>query len=314
MHARPGQPMSAAEPFRDISPCEPLHSSVRDVKPRPLRDPWCNLARRAPRRPIISIHNSIKRRLGETADVRPLVRPSWRPAVGADWPRRLTPANEVDRTDVVVTRGSENPIDAEVCVIVMAVDADPNAPAAVRSVINQPIAAEIVLVNTGTGSFASLLPPQMMRRITLVESAGRRFAGGTRNLGIENSKAPIVAFLAADCLAQPDWLQARMDAHKSGHDLVSSSIKPSADQSGSISSASWASYVLIHSHRAPRATFGPKSLFFGLSYIRETARTGGWIRRVASRLRGSRVESKAPGQRLSPAVGPRSGHAASLPD
>ena len=205
--------------------------------------------------------------------------------MGADWPRRLTPANEVDRSDVVVTRGSENPIDAEVCVIVMAVDADPNAPAAVRSVINQPNDAEIVLVNTGTGSFASLLPPQLLRRITLVESAGRRFAGGTRNLGIENSRAPIVAFLAADCLAHPGWLQARMDAHKSGHDLVSSSIKPSADQSGSISSASWASYVLIHSHRAPRATFGPKSLFFGLSYKRRLLEREGGLSRVHSGLR-----------------------------
>jgi glycosyltransferase involved in cell wall biosynthesis len=170
---------------------------------------------------------------------------------------------------VIVTRGSENPTNAEICVIVMAIDADPDAPAAIRSVINQPIAAEIVLVNTGSGSFASSLPEQLMRRITLVESPNRRFAGGTRNLGIAHSRAPIVAFLAADCLAHPCWLQARMAAHQSGHDLVSSSIKPNADQSGSISSASWASYVLIHSHRAPRATFGTKSLFFGLSYRRE---------------------------------------------
>jgi GT2 family glycosyltransferase len=60
-----------------------------------------------------------------------------------------------------------------------------------------------------------------------------------------------------------------MAAHKSGFALVASSVIPTADEHGEIPSASWASYVLIHSHRAPRASQGPNSVLFGISYRRD---------------------------------------------
>jgi GT2 family glycosyltransferase len=179
------------------------------------------------------------------------------------------PAGTIARSGVEVTRGSENPADAAIAVIVMAVDADRRALAAVHSIIDQSVSAEIVLVNTGAASLASWLPAEVMRRITLVESGERRYPGGTRNLGIAHSRAPIVAFLAADCVAQPGWLHARMLAHESGYDLVASSVRPKVDHRGAISTASWASYVLIHFHRAPRTTRKPNSVLFGLSYRRE---------------------------------------------
>jgi hypothetical protein len=168
-----------------------------------------------------------------------------------------------------VSRGPDNPKGAEIAVIVMAVDTDPCALSAVRSIVNQSVSAELVLVNTGAGTFAFSLPTEILNRITLVESSNRRFPGGTRNLGIGHSTAPIIAFLAADCVAQAGWLQARMATHERGFDLVGSTVRPIADEHGVISSASWASYVLIHLHRAPRTTPGPNDLPFGLSYRRE---------------------------------------------
>ena len=82
----------------------------------------------------------------------------------------------------------------------MAVDTDRRAVAAVRSIIDQSVPAEVVLVNTGAGSFSGSLPAELLLRITLVESARRSLPGATRNLGIVYSRAPNVAFLAADSL------------------------------------------------------------------------------------------------------------------
>lgn len=186
-----------------------------------------------------------------------------------DWSCETIPRDTVAHGDTHVTRGPDNPADADVAVIVMAVDTDPRALGAVRSIMNQAVSAELVLVNTGAGTFAFSLPTEILRRITLVESTGRRFPGGTRNLGIAHSTAPIVAFLAADCVAQPGWLLRRLAAHESGFDLVASTVRPNADERGVISSASWASYVLIHLHRAPHTEPGPNALPFGVSYRRE---------------------------------------------
>lgn len=196
------------------------------------------------------------------------------------------------QSDLNVVRGPHNPSDAEIVVIVMAVDTDRRAVAAVRSIIDQSVTAEIVLVNSGEGSFSGSLQPELLLRITLVESSHRSLPGATRNLGIVHSKAPIVAFLAADCIAQAGWLDGRLKAHREGHDLVASTVRPNADVRGIISSASWASYALIHLHRAPRTILPPKALSFGLSYRREVFQRHGMFDetvRVSEDLRLNRM-------------------------
>ena len=177
-------------------------------------------------------------------------------------------ADHAHAADLKVRAGPDNPTDAAMTVIVMAVDSDPRALAAVRSVVDQSVPAEIVLVNTGAGSLAPMLPAHLSRRITLVETSDRQNPGGTRNLGVAHSTAPIVSFLAADCIAPPDWVRARMHGHESGYDLVSSALLPTADARGRISSISWASYVITHLDRAPRTKREADSLLFGLSYRR----------------------------------------------
>lgn len=180
----------------------------------------------------------------------------------------MTPKGCVGLSEITVTAGSENQPDADIAVIVMAINGDRRALEAVTSVMGQGIRVEIVLVNTGAPSLGPVLPMNLARRITFVETRIRRFPGGARNLGIAHSSAPIVAFLAADCIATPAWLSRRLRAHDIGYDLVASALRPKVGPRGRIPSASWACYVLTHLHRAPCTEHAAGSVLFGLSYRR----------------------------------------------
>ena len=79
--------------------------------------------------------------------------------------------------DLRVSRGPVNPTDAPMVVVVMAVDSDPRALTAVRSVLAQSVPTEIVLVNTGVGSLASVLPADFSRRIPWSRPAIDRIQG-----------------------------------------------------------------------------------------------------------------------------------------
>src|SRR5688572_16210602 len=110
-----------------------------------------------------------------------------------------------DLTDVSVARGAMVPADAPICVVVMSVNSEPTTGEAVHSILDQGVGAEVVVVNTGRGTVRDLISPYA-ERVTLVETPTKQYAGGARNLGIRHSSAPIVAFLAADCLATEGWL------------------------------------------------------------------------------------------------------------
>jgi hypothetical protein len=81
------------------------------------------------------------------------------------------------------------------------------------------------------------------------------------------ARAPIIAFLAADCLATEGWLAKRIAAHAC-HPAVSSTIRPAPAPDGRVTLSSWASCMLLHSRRMP---FYPAdgSLRNGVSYRRE---------------------------------------------
>lgn len=178
-----------------------------------------------------------------------------------------------DAPDVVRLAGKDVPGDAAICVVVLSVHSDPLAREAVLSLLEQDVTAEIVVVNTGTGTLRGLLA-QELGRIVLVECAERHFAGGARNLGIRHSAAPVVAFLASDCLATPGWLRLRLDAHRAGEKLVSSALAPVPDQAGRIGRATWAAFAMTHIGRTIRTSADLASRY-GLSYSRELFATYG---------------------------------------
>jgi glycosyltransferase involved in cell wall biosynthesis len=170
-------------------------------------------------------------------------------------------------TDIVLHRGSEVPRDPPICVVVLSLDSDPRTREAVLSLLQQDVRAEIVVVNTGAGSLRTCLA-QELDQLVLVECAKRHFAGGARNLGIGHSTAPIVAFLACDCLATPGWLQARLGAHKAGDMTVSSALAPAPGRDGRIGRITWAAFAMTHIGRTPQVTPDLASCY-GLSYSRD---------------------------------------------
>jgi len=148
----------------------------------------------------------------------------------------------------------------------MSVDAELSLGEALASIKDQEIAAEIIIVNSGR-QIEKTETDGYVDYATVVQSAETLFPGGARNLGIKHSSAPIVCFLAADCVATNGWLRNRLDAHLSGFATVSSALRPAPHENGQITHASWASYWTTHPRRRPESD-PVDCLRYGLSYKR----------------------------------------------
>lgn len=176
-----------------------------------------------------------------------------------------------------VRRGRRVPQDASISVVVMAVHGDPQVADAVGSLLEQDVTVEVIVVNSGRGSVRAELDDQLLERIVLVEADDLRMPGGTRNLGIAEAGAPIIAFLAADCLAPPDWARQRVEAHLAGSTAVACALRPSPADNGRIPLSSWASYTLLHVRRAPEYP-AQWAKCYGVSYDRAVFERHGLFR------------------------------------
>ena len=164
-----------------------------------------------------------------------------------------------------VSRGAKVDPAPEISVIVIAIHGDRRAVDAIRSLDDAQVPTEVILVNTGGGSVAEALGP-LVEQVVLVECDRLHLPGGARNLGLSQASAPVIAFLAADCLATPGWLVSRLAAHKDAA-AVASAIRP-APGSRHVPIASWASYGILHCRRAPECP-EDNALRYGVSYRRE---------------------------------------------
>jgi glycosyltransferase involved in cell wall biosynthesis len=156
-------------------------------------------------------------------------------------------------------RASADPLMA---VVVISYRGRKTLPAAVRSVLDQDVAAEIVVAHSGEGDVERQLAGAGLE-VRIVKSAGRLFPGGARNLGIAVTRAPYVAFLADDCLAEPGWLRERLLAHAEGFPAVASALlchKPN-------NPLALATHLSLYVRRMPRAA-PAVALAYGASYDR----------------------------------------------
>ena len=101
----------------------------------------------------------------------------------------------------------------------------------------------------------------------------RLLPGGARNIGVAATTAPFVAFLAADCIAGPGWVRARLARHRAGEPLVASSIV-NADPG---SASALASHLTLFSRRMP-GTPPARALLYGVSYARALLEQAGPFR------------------------------------
>jgi glycosyltransferase involved in cell wall biosynthesis len=143
---------------------------------------------------------------------------------------------------------------------------------AVRSVLNQGVAIEVIVVNSGGGNVAGKLDAAGLD-VPVCSFTERLYPGAVRNIGIERTHAPYVAFLAADCLAEPGWAAARLREHRAGAAAVASVLTNAYPKS----LTAWASLLLLHNRRLA-VTKPRQQLHYSLSYARSLFDTFGRFR------------------------------------
>ena len=156
-----------------------------------------------------------------------------------------------------------------ITVVVMGYRNEATIVAAVTSVLGQETTdpVEVVVVTSG-GDGSAALVRSAFPELALVESASRLLPGGARNAGVAAGRGDIVAFLAADCLAEPGWVQARLAAHRAGHPVVAGAMTSAPPHRPS----AVASHLALYCHRLPGRPAGPvhptDPAAHGLSYDR----------------------------------------------
>lgn len=153
------------------------------------------------------------------------------------------------------------------CVVVLSYDNHDTVLAAVDSLLDQQPPShtvEIVVSHSGAGPTPALLA-RVRPQVRVVASDTRRSCSEARNAGIEASRAPFVAFLEADCLAEPGWIAGRLREHGAGAEVVASAITNAFPHSRS----AWASHLLRYQQRFPDTPAADR-LMLGLSCHRDT--------------------------------------------
>jgi glycosyltransferase involved in cell wall biosynthesis len=102
--------------------------------------------------------------------------------------------------------------------------------AAVRSIRNQSLAAQEIVVVIDNNPTLLARVRDSMPDVLAIESKGARGAGEARNSGVRAASGSIVAFLDDDAVADPDWLEHGADAFASDEVIgVGGRIEPAWD-------------------------------------------------------------------------------------
>jgi uncharacterized SAM-binding protein YcdF (DUF218 family) len=188
--------------------------------------------------------------------LRPRVRMSLREVAAVWWYALTAPPRAAVAPAVAVAddRGgpdapSRSPTEpARLACVVLSLGNDPVLVDAVRSLQAQEPRPEIVVVNSGGGDPGSTLRAAGLD-VAVVNLAERVLPGAARNRGIEATSAPVVAFLASDCVVEPGWATARLAAHEEGAAAVAGALTVAPPRTLS----AYASHLLLHHRVRPEA-------------------------------------------------------------
>lgn len=161
--------------------------------------------------------------------------------------------------------------DAPASVVVIGFRGQPELVEAVDAIVAETPRPEVVVVNSGGGDLPALLGDRLAL-LRLIELEQPHFVGSARNIGIDASTAPVVAFLAGDCLPLPGWVAGRLAAHERGAAAVPSSIVTARPDS----LAAWVASAVQHASRWPDGT-DMAAPGYGLSYCRRVFDQAGYF-------------------------------------
>ncbi|MBI3949416.1 MAG: glycosyltransferase [Acidobacteria bacterium] len=94
-----------------------------------------------------------------------------------------------------------------------------------HSVLNQQteLAYDVVVVDSSTDATPQIIA-QEFPSVKLIHCGQRASPAQARNLGIQQARAPVVAFIDADCTADPFWIEAITGAHQNSYPAIGGSI------------------------------------------------------------------------------------------
>jgi len=157
----------------------------------------------------------------------------------------------------------------DLSVIVIAQRAEPTASEAIRSLLDQAhvSACEVVVVaHSDSGPYLSL---DDSLAVKVIYSSTRLSPGAARNAGVAAASGSAIAFLAADCVAEPGWIDGRVSLHRKGMRAVASAMT----NAGPRTISGWASHYALFASRLPGRAAGyvshPDPAAHGLSYERQ---------------------------------------------
>ncbi|MBI4818509.1 MAG: glycosyltransferase [Deltaproteobacteria bacterium] len=87
------------------------------------------------------------------------------------------------------------------------------------------VSFEVIVVESSGDSTAADLADRFTE-VTFVDVGARAFAGEARNIGARRARAPIIAFLDADCIIEPGWVEATIRSHESVDAIVGGAVLP----------------------------------------------------------------------------------------
>ena len=174
----------------------------------------------------------------------------------------------------------------ELAVVVLALGAPATALDAVRSLIDQTPKVEVVVVNSGGGNMQGLLRRHGLD-VPVIERDEHLYVGAARNIGINVTSAPYVAFLAADCMATAGWAQKRIEAHRAGAAAVASAVI----NSHPLSPLAWVAHLATWAKRMPSEEKGNA---FGASYDRALFQEHGLFREELARGEDDEFHNRLP--------------------
>jgi GT2 family glycosyltransferase len=110
---------------------------------------------------------------------------------------------------------------------------------------------EVIVVDSSTDGTADLVAAEFPE-VRLIRSRERRFAGDARNIGIAESRGDILAFIDADCVVGPEWVDCVAVAHRRDAAVIGGVV----ENANPASVAGWAYYFTEFNRWLPGARAG----------------------------------------------------------
>ncbi len=147
--------------------------------------------------------------------------------------------------------GEDKPGTPDISVIIASYNAVLTVTRCIESLTRQSRARnfEIILIDSSSDGTDELVRSRFPF-VQLHHFHDRQFCGEARNWGMKQARAPIIAFLDADCFVRPDWIEAIWEAHQYPGWVVGGAI----DNGSPNSLLAWAYYFCEFSLWLPRAT------------------------------------------------------------